>query len=40
MGVHIADEQHLIKTADELAGNDDVIVKRSAHYIIHDFYET
>lgn len=38
MGVHMADEQHLIKIADLLARNGDVIVKRFAHYIIHDFY--
>lgn len=34
----MADEKHLIKIADWLTRNSDVVVKRSAHYIIHDFY--
>lgn len=37
MGVHMINEQHLIKN-NYLARNSDVIVKRFAHYIIHDFY--
>lgn len=34
----MVNEQHLIKITDYLARNSDVIVKRFAHYIIHDFY--
>lgn len=38
-GVHMADEQYLIKIADSLARErSDVIVERFVHYIIHDFY--
>lgn len=37
-GVHMADEQYLIKIANRHSRESgEVIVERSVHYIIHDF---